>query len=112
LEEIHLRNFRIHKDYVFRPAEEGITAIVGRNGKGKSSIIDGLAWALYGTRPNTSIKNSSWRRIGAPKDEPSFVEVKLTLEDQNIVVKRSIVNPKNGATKCECWLDGEHDRGQ
>ena len=111
LEEIHLRNFRIHKDYVFRPAEEGITAIVGRNGKGKSSIIDGLAWALYGTRPNTSIKNSSWRRIGAPKDEPSFVEVKLTLEDQNIVVKRSIVNPKNGATKCECWLDGEHVAG-
>lgn len=110
LKEIHLRNFRIHEDYVFDPAEKGITAIVGANGKGKSSIIDGLAWALYGTKPNTSIKNSSWRRNGAPEQEPSFVQVKLTLDGQEITVKRSIVNTRGGQ-QCECWLDGEQVAG-
>lgn len=110
LKEIHLRNFRIHEDYVFEPEEKGITAIVGANGKGKSSIIDGLAWALYGTKPNTSIKNSSWRRSGAPEQEPSFVKVKLILDGQEITIKRSIVTAKGGQ-QCECWLDGNQVAG-
>lgn len=106
LKSIHLRNFRIHEDYTFTPDETGITAIVGANGKGKSSIIDGLAWALYGTRPNSSMKNSSWRRIQASEDDPSYVQADMSINDQNITIKRSIVNAKNGAQQCECFVDG------
>jgi exonuclease SbcC len=106
LKSIHLRNFRIHEDYTFTPADNGVTAIVGANGRGKSSIIDGIAWALYGTKPNKSMKNSSWRRIQAPEDDPAYVDVDLELNDQSVRIKRSIVNPKNGGQQCECFLDG------
>lgn len=108
---MHLRNFRIHEDYTFEPMIDGVTAIVGRNGHGKSTIIDGIAWALYGTKPNSGIKNSSWRRIGAPEDEPSFVDVVFEYGDSELRVKRSIVNAKNGGSQCECWLDSELEAG-
>lgn len=108
---MHLRNFRIHEDYTFEPMIDGVTAIVGRNGHGKSTIIDGIAWALYGTKPNSGIKNSSWRRIGAPEDEPSFVDVVFEYGNSELRVKRSIVNAKNGGSQCECWLDSELEAG-
>lgn len=111
LKKVHLRNFRIHDDYTFEPMIDGVTAIVGRNGHGKSTIIDGIAWALYGTKPNSGIKNSAWRRIGAPEDEPSFVDAVFEYGDSELRVKRSIVNAKNGGAQCECWLDGVLEAG-
>ena len=88
-----------------------MTAIVGKNGHGKSTIIDGIAWAIYGTKPNSGIKNSSWRRLGAPEDEESFVDAVFDLDGSELRVKRSIVNAKTGGTKCECWLDGTLEAG-
>lgn len=111
LTKVRLRNFRVHRDYTFEPMEEGVTAIVGKNGHGKSTIIDGIAWAIYGTKPNSGIKNSSWRRLGAPEDEESFVDAVFDLDGSELRVKRSIVNAKNGGTKCECWLDGTLEAG-
>ena len=111
LTKVRLRNFRVHRDYTFEPMEEGVTAIVGKNGHGKSTIIDGIAWAIYGTKPNSGIKNSSWRRLGAPEDEESFVDAVFDLDGSELRVKRSIVNAKTGGTKCECWLDGTLEAG-
>lgn len=111
LTKVRLRNFRVHEDYTFEPMEEGVTAIVGKNGHGKSTIIDGIAWAIYGTKPNSGIKNSSWRRLGAPEDEESFVDAVFDLDGSELRVKRSIVNAKTGGTKCECWLDGTLEAG-
>ena len=109
LVSIHLRNFRIHEDYTFTPARRGVTAIIGANGRGKSSIIDGIAWALYGTRPVTSMKNSSWRRMQAPPDAPSFVDLRLVVDGQDVRVKRSITNARNGSQQCECWMGNVGD---
>lgn len=108
--EVHLRNFRIHEDYVFRPARNGITSIIGGNGRGKSSIIDGIAWALYGTKPDGSIKTSDLRRIGAdPKDE-CYVEVTMILDgSRTLKVRRSIKN--HNSVQCDCWLDGVLESG-
>ena len=111
LAKVRLRNFRVHEDYTFEPMDEGVTAIVGKNGHGKSTIIDGIAWAIYGTKPNSGIKNSSWRRLGAPEDEESFVDATFDLDGSELRVKRSIVNAKTGGTKCECWLDGTLEAG-
>lgn len=111
LAKVRLRNFRVHEDYTFEPMDEGVTAIVGKNGHGKSTIIDGIAWAIYGTKPNSGIKNSSWRRLGAPEDEESFVDVTFDLDGSELRVKRSIVNAKTGGTKCECWLGGTLEAG-
>lgn len=106
LESVHLRNFRIHADYTFKPASTGVTAIVGKSGHGKSTITDGLAWALFGTKPHSTVKSDSWRRQLAPESEPCYVDVSIKVNDQKVRIKRSIVN-MSGAAQCECWLDGE-----
>lgn len=108
--EVHLRNFRIHEDYVFRPARNGITSIIGDNGHGKSSIIDGIAWALYGAKPDGSIKTSDLRRIGSDPDDDCYVEVTMILDgSRTLKVKRSI--RKRNAVQCDCWLDGVLESG-
>lgn len=110
LVSVHLRNFRIHEDYTFEPQPEGITAICGQNGHGKSTIIDSISWALFGTKPNRSMKNKDLRREDAPEDEDSYVDLVLTVDGQTLRVKRSITNI-NGGTNCECWLDDNHEAG-
>lgn len=111
LKKVHLHNFRVHKDYVFEPALTGVTAIIGKNGHGKSTIIDGLAWALYGTKPNTGIKNSSWRRIGTPKDENAYVDAVFEFGDSELRVRRTLIGPKASSVTCECWIDGKLEAG-
>lgn len=110
IEKVHLKNFRIHDDYVFTPSTDGVTAIIGDNGHGKSSIIDGIAWALYGTKPNGSVKNSALRKIGSQDSSECFVDVLLRIDgDQKLRVKRSIKG-KN-TVQCECWIDDVLEAG-
>lgn len=48
LQRVRLQNFRQHVDstILFRP---GITGIIGANGAGKSTILEAIAWAIYGS---------------------------------------------------------------
>ena len=47
LDELHLKNFKRYRDEKFS-FKDGITAIIGSNGAGKSSIMEGIFFALYG----------------------------------------------------------------
>src|SRR5256714_1769941 len=60
---LRLVNFRQHADteLEFGP---GITGIIGPNGSGKTSILEALAWALYGVQAVRGDKDSI-RRLGA-----------------------------------------------
>ncbi|RMA97564.1 AAA family ATPase [Hydrogenothermus marinus] len=48
LKSINIKNFLAHEDTKINFAEEGITAIVGDNGAGKTSILEAIYFALYG----------------------------------------------------------------
>src|SRR5215467_5510169 len=48
LNSIYLCNFRQHVDTRIE-FDTGITGIIGPNGSGKSTILEAIAWALYGT---------------------------------------------------------------
>lgn len=48
LESITLSGFRSYREPVEISFSDGLTAIAGANGSGKSSIFDALMWALYG----------------------------------------------------------------
>ncbi len=52
LNKLVMRNFK-----KFRRAEvefqDGLTGIVGSNGTGKSTIVEAIAWALYGNRASS-----------------------------------------------------------
>lgn len=108
LVSVHLVNFRIHEDYVFEPGASGITAISGRNGHGKSTIIDSISWALFGTRPSRGLSASSLKRQGAPDDAETYVDVRMVLDGRDVRVKRSI---HGRTTQCECWVDGVLEAG-
>lgn len=48
LESIVLSSFRSYREAVQIDFSDGLTAIAGANGSGKSSVFDALMWALYG----------------------------------------------------------------
>ncbi len=75
LNKLFMRNFK-----KYRRAEvdfqDGLTGIIGSNGSGKSTIVEAIAWALYGNRAST-IKRDFIRNTRAGDSDQ--VEVKLSL---------------------------------
>ena len=47
LNSLHLQNFRQHADTRI-DFDLGLTGIIGANGAGKSTVLEAIAWALYG----------------------------------------------------------------
>lgn len=47
---LELENVKKVKAFALEPAPEGLTVIGGRNGQGKTSVLDAIAWALGGER--------------------------------------------------------------
>ena len=47
---IEIENSKRIKAFKAHPAENGLTVIGGRNGQGKTSVLDGIAWALGGEK--------------------------------------------------------------
>ena len=47
---LELENVKRVRAVALRPAEDGLTVIGGRNGQGKTSVLDGIAYALGGER--------------------------------------------------------------
>lgn len=48
---ITLTNFRCHTDATFTFPESGFISLIGQNGAGKSSVLAGISYALYGKIP-------------------------------------------------------------
>lgn len=106
LKSIELANIRVHEHILFEPAPTGITAISGENGSGKSTIVDSLAWVLYGTRVN-NMKTSTMIREGVnPRNEPVYARATLIVSGIEYLVERKITS-ENGASECNVW--GRHN---
>ena len=91
LHKIELYNFRCHEHFVFTPDLEGITAISGQNGSGKSTIVDAFAWALYGTRPS-KVTNKMLIRDGVSiKDAEVKVIIDISINKIDYRIIRRIV---------------------
>lgn len=77
---LELENVKRIKAVTLTPAENGLTIIGGRNGQGKTSVLDAIAWALGGDK----FKPSSPARDG------SVIPPHLKIELSNgLVVERS-----------------------
>ena len=61
LNRLSLRNFKKYRRTEIE-FQDGLTGIVGGNGAGKSTIVEAIAWVLYGSKASTIkrefIKNS------------------------------------------------------
>jgi exonuclease SbcC len=97
LRAIQLTNFRQHADTAIEFAA-GITGIIGPNGTGKTTILEAIAWALYGNEAARG-KRDSIRFARADAKAPVRVELDFELAGHRYRVVR-------GLTSAELYLDG------
>lgn len=86
---IRLQNFRQHKD-TYIQFHRGLTGILGQNGAGKSTILEGIAWAFYGNKEGVlrGKKDSLiWRY--APGGSKVIVDLEFRFENSNYRIQRS-----------------------
>ncbi|HEV2749604.1 MAG TPA: SMC family ATPase [Gemmatimonadales bacterium] len=85
---LRLVNFRQHADteLEFGP---GITGIVGPNGSGKTTILEAIAWAIYGTQAVRGDKDSI-RRLGATGRSGVEVDLEFRLGAHEYRVTRGL----------------------
>lgn len=97
LNSIYLQNFRQHAD-AYIEFSDGITGIIGPNGSGKTTILEAIAWALYGNQAARGTRESI-RFNRAPPRAGVRVELDFELGGHRYRVMR-------GLTNAELYLDG------
>ena len=90
LHRLRLVNFRQHADteIVFG---DGITGIIGPNGSGKTSLLEAIAWAIYGNLAARGDKDSI-RNLRAKARAPVRVELEFGLGSHAYRVDRGLNN--------------------
>lgn len=68
---------------------DGIFLITGRTGAGKSSILDGVAFALYGSVPRYEGGDKRIRSDHATPEDLTEVRLEFTVDDRRFIVTRS-----------------------
>ncbi len=102
LKSIEIKNIRAHEYFLFEPALEGVTAISGDNGVGKSTIVDAFAWSIYGIRPN-GVRNKDLIRDGVdPRKKPVSVKSILIIGGIEYAIERKLLTAY-GAVECNVW---------
>jgi exonuclease SbcC len=97
LNRIELSNFRQHADTRIT-FESGLTGIIGPNGSGKTTILEAIAWAIYGNAAARGTRDSI-RFNRAPPRSGVRVELEFELGGHRYRVVR-------GLTSAELFLDG------
>lgn len=87
ISSLELENVKRVKAVALEPRQDGLTVVGGRNDQGKTSVLDGIAWALGGEK----MRPSNPKREGAVNDPSLRVEL-----SNGIVVERK---GKNGSLK-------------
>lgn len=66
LRSVHLVNFRLHADSMIHFAPNGVSGLAGSNEAGKSTVIEGVCWGLFGADALRGSKDSlRWKRATA-----------------------------------------------
>lgn len=86
LNRLVLRNFKKYKraDITF---QDGLTGIIGGNGAGKSTIVEAIAWALYGSKAAT-VERKFIKNVNAKPEEPVEVHLTLSIGKKELVISR------------------------
>jgi exonuclease SbcC len=97
LHRLQLQNFRQHADSVLT-FETGLTGVIGSNGSGKTTILEAIAWALYGNSATRGTRDSIRFSRAAPRS-PVRVELDFELAGHRYRIVRRL-------TDAELYLDG------
>lgn len=94
---LQLENFRQHVDTRVE-FDSGLIGIIGPNGSGKSTILEGIAWCLYG-RPALRTDREGVRTMRATGRAQVHAQLVFDLAGHRFRVER-------GLTSAELYLDG------
>src|SRR5213593_2766340 len=97
LNSVQLSNFRLHADTRI-DFESGLTGIIGPNGSGKTTILEAIAWALYGMSAVRG-KRQDIRSLGASGRAGVKVDLDFELAGHRYRVVRTL-------STAELYLDG------
>jgi exonuclease SbcC len=105
LKSLHLKNIKNHSDYKI-DFTDGITAIIGKNGKGKSTILESIGFVLFDYLP---YKQKEFITHGKTWGEIELIISKAS-DPWNIIIKRRIGNnPHYMITSIDGQIIGKED---
>lgn len=80
ISSLQLENVKRVRAVALTPTENGLTILGGRNGQGKTSVLDGIAWALGGDR---------YKPTGAAREGSVLPpDIKITLSNGLLVERK------------------------
>lgn len=100
-----LKYFRGITDKTFTPAIDGITAIVGENGTGKTSILAGISWCLYGEKPE-GVKRADAlinEKADYKAGDRTQVTCVVSVDDGRLLRVNRRITTRKGATEVDMW---------
>jgi len=86
LQKLELKNFKRYKNEIVT-FPDGLTGIVGANGAGKSSIVEGIVFALYGVQ-GTGVDSEFVLSSMVDPKEKTRVALTFTLDGHDYTVER------------------------
>ena len=84
IKKIKLCNFGIHRDLEFDTESKPVIGLLGKNGSGKSTILDAVKYGLTGELEG---KLEEAVTIGKKK---GFVELTIDKNGEEIIIKREV----------------------
>ena len=100
--KLRLRNFKSHEDTIIK-FDKGISVIVGENGAGKSTILEGISFALF--KQHTAKKIDDLVRNNA---QTMFVELKFISNGKKYKIVREKKSNLKSVLYKKTSLDGEY----
>jgi len=108
LKSLHLKNYRRYRDEDIE-FPTGLIGIVGRNGSGKSSLIEAVGWCLYGNSASRT-KKDQIKTTGIPETENCSVTLEMILGSDTIKIIRELKG-KNASGHASIFIN-ENDRAE
>ena len=103
IRSIELTNWKTHKHTVMN-FQKGVNVLVGVMGAGKSSVIDGISFGLFGTFPNLNHKRTTVEELISNRPsvkDSAEVRVTFTIGSDEYTVTRKLNREESTASRLE-----------
>src|SRR5271155_2091041 len=103
IKSIELINWKTHKNTTMN-FKKGVNVLVGVMGAGKSSVIDGISFGLFGTFPSLNHRRTSTENLISNRpsvEDNAEVKVRFTVDSDEYVVSRKISRKETASAKLE-----------